>query len=176
MKLFDFGLATVVKTPNVLLDETYEMTGNTGTLRYMAPEVCLQKPYSEKVDVYSFGITLWQMARNSIPFDGLYKEHFFRIVVVEGERPKIDTSWPEQFSRLLRQCWDADYRKRPSFSQVVLELESLIENNTSLSSPQSKTNRASFTRSRDRASIPRRGSIVAGRSNSISNLGKSSWF
>jgi serine/threonine protein kinase len=37
------------------------MTGNTGSLRYMAPEVALRRPYSEKADVYSFGILVWQV-------------------------------------------------------------------------------------------------------------------
>ena len=72
LKLFDFGLCTCVKThsdPN----DVYEMTGNTGSLRYMAPEVALRKPYNEKVDVYSYGIMVWQMARDRVPFKGLSK-------------------------------------------------------------------------------------------------------
>ena len=47
------------------------MTGNTGSLRYMAPEVALKKPYNEKADVYSFAIMLWQMARDKVPFKGM---------------------------------------------------------------------------------------------------------
>ena len=49
------------------------MTGNTGSLRYMAPEVALRKSYNEKVDVYSYGIMVWQMARDRVPFKGLSK-------------------------------------------------------------------------------------------------------
>ena len=51
MKLFDFGLCTTVRTREYE-NEAYDMTGNTGSLRYMAPEVALRKPYTEKVDVY----------------------------------------------------------------------------------------------------------------------------
>ena len=69
LKLFDFGLCTCVRQRRSL-NEAYELTGNTGSLRYMAPEVALRQPYTEKVDVYSFGIMVWQMARDRIPFKG----------------------------------------------------------------------------------------------------------
>ncbi|CAE7533552.1 HT1 [Symbiodinium microadriaticum] len=56
--------------------ECYSMTGNTGSLRYMAPEVALRKPYNEKADVYSFAILLWQMGRDKVPFKGLSRSEF----------------------------------------------------------------------------------------------------
>lgn len=36
----------------------------------MAPEVVLNKPYTEKVDVYSFAVVIWTVARNKPPFHG----------------------------------------------------------------------------------------------------------
>ncbi|RYG59380.1 hypothetical protein EON64_20295, partial [archaeon] len=110
LKLFDFGLVTCVRSrtsPN----DVYEMTGYTGSLRYMAPEVVLRKPYSEKADVYSFGIMLWQMARDRVPFKGYNKEEFFSRVVEGHERPKLDKSWPGGFSNLLKSCWGVDALK-----------------------------------------------------------------
>ena len=62
VKLIDFGLSTCVKK-RMSLNDVYQLTGNTGSLRYMAPEVALKLPYNEKVDVYSFGIILWQMTQ-----------------------------------------------------------------------------------------------------------------
>ena len=47
-KVFDFGLCRVVKKRRIE-SQKYAMTGNTGSLRYMAPEVVLNHPYSEKV-------------------------------------------------------------------------------------------------------------------------------
>ena len=54
LKLFDFGLCRCVKKhpTDSSLSTAYEMTGNTGPLHYMAPEVVLDRPYNEKVDVY----------------------------------------------------------------------------------------------------------------------------
>ncbi len=125
LKLFDFGLCTCVRTITTAHD-AYEMTGNTGSLRYMAPEVALKKPYNEKVDVYSFGIMLWQMARDRLPFKGMSRDEFMTSVVLAGDRPKLDKSWPRPFSNLLSTCWSADYRKRPSFQQVVVALDEMI--------------------------------------------------
>ena len=125
VKLFDMGLCTCVKRrtePNL----AYEMTGNTGSLRYMAPEVALRKPYNEKVDVYSFGIMVWQMATDGVPFKGLSREQFMQEVVIGKRRPKLDTSWPAGFCNLLTACWHFDSMARPSFSTVVIDLNNLI--------------------------------------------------
>ena len=124
LKLFDFGLCTCVKTTSSPGD-VYEMTGNTGSLRYMAPEVALRKSYNEKVDVYSYGIMAWQMARDRVPFKGLSKIEFFSTVVNGENRPSLDKSWPARFSALLEACWNRDYRKRPSFREIVVELDIL---------------------------------------------------
>lgn len=125
LKLFDFGLCTCVKATST--DETvYEMTGNTGSLRYMAPEVAMRRAYNEKVDVYSYGIMVWQMARDRVPFKGLSKIEFFSTVVNGDNRPPLDRAWPTRFSTLLKSCWHRDYKKRPSFEDIVVELDKLI--------------------------------------------------
>ena len=126
LKLFDFGLCTCVRR-RTRAEEAYDMTGNTGSLRYMAPEVALRRPYNEKGDVYSFGIMVWQMARDRIPFKGMNREDFMSLVVRGGERPKLDKSWPGGFSSLLVQCWDSDPLKRPSFAQVSEQLSRLLD-------------------------------------------------
>ena len=134
LKVLDFGLCTCIKTFKNGQDQ-YQMTGNTGSLRYMAPEVVLRKKYNEKVDVYSFGVLLWQMARDQVPFRGLNKENFIREVVVGGFRPKIDKSWPKAFSGMVERCWDADPYKRPSFSQIIEILKDLIRQDLEKNTP-----------------------------------------
>ena len=91
----------------------------------MAPEVALRKPYSEKTDVYSFGIMVWQMARDRVPFKGLSRDEFMQQVVLGGERPQLDKAWPGGFSSLLTACWHANPQTRPSFESIVPMLDKL---------------------------------------------------
>lgn len=135
LKLLDFGLSTCVKKRKSLR-ESYEMTGNTGSLRYMAPEVALKRPYTELVDVYSFGILVWQMAKDRFPFQGLSKDEFMRHVASGGLRPKLDKSWPIGFSDLLRRCWDSDPFQRPSFATLFVQLGELLQEEISKTSKQ----------------------------------------
>ena len=86
----------------------------------------MREPYNEKVDVYSFGIMVWQMARDNLPFTGLGKTDFMQEVVRGNSRPKLDRSWPDGFNNLLTSCWARDPVKRPSFAMILIELNSLI--------------------------------------------------
>jgi len=89
LKLFDFGLAVCVKK-NRTHDTTYRMTGNTGSLAYMAPEVALRKPYNEKVDVYSFAILLWQMLSGMELYLDVACANFVDQVVLGGLSFELD--------------------------------------------------------------------------------------
>ena len=60
VKLFDFGLCATIKAQREKTEQ-YKLTGNTGTLRYMAPEVVMGRSYNQSVDVYSFSILIWQI-------------------------------------------------------------------------------------------------------------------
>jgi serine/threonine protein kinase len=124
VKLFDFGLCTCVKE-RTFPTEVYQMSGCTGSLRYMAPEVALKMPYCEKTDVYAFGILVWQMAKDKTPFTGMNRQEFMLKVVDGGERPKIDKSWPKEFSDMLQACWHENQHMRPSFGEVISILNSL---------------------------------------------------
>ena len=99
----------------------------------MAPEVALGLPYSEKADVYSFGILMWQMARDKVPFKGMSRENFTKEVVRGGERPKLDKHWPQSFALLLTDCWHKDQQKRPSFESIIAQIDGLLLEDTTKS-------------------------------------------
>jgi serine/threonine protein kinase len=125
LKVIDFGLSICVKrrTNNT---SAYKMTGRTGTMRYMCPEVALGQKYSEKVDVYSFAIILWQMVADSIPYKKITKDIFFDAVARGGERPPLNSHWPEAFCELLESCWAESQETRPSFNIVMKVLDEII--------------------------------------------------
>lgn len=117
LKLFDFGLCRCVKK-RTEETEVYKMTGNTGSLRYMAPEVVLGYPYNEKVDVYSFAVVMWALATGCEPFCDLDVASHRSKVVINGLRPSMRASWPEEFQNLLRDCWHGQSTLRPNFIEI----------------------------------------------------------
>jgi serine/threonine protein kinase len=105
-KLFDFGLAKELKSkyrdhgPHD--DEgTYKLTARSGTRRYMAPEVALSQPYNEKVDVYSLGVMLYQVASLVAPFGGYSLLRHEEEVLRGGNRPNLESPSSRRVASLL---------------------------------------------------------------------------
>jgi serine/threonine protein kinase len=126
VKLLDFGLAKVVEHATIDCDEVYAMSGETGSLRYMAPEVAEGLPYNYTADVYSFGIVLWELNATKKPYEGLNRELFYERVVHGGERPPLGRKWPNELTSLISECWDADIFNRPKFRDIVVRIDSML--------------------------------------------------
>lgn len=126
MKLFDFGLAKELH-PGLRINDLYSLTGNTGSLRYMAPEVARKLPYDQRVDAYSFGLLFWQMCKLQLPFNGYTVEMHADLVVHKGDRPEVDNMWPVAWRYLMELCWHNNIYQRPSFHYVVSVLSSEVE-------------------------------------------------
>ena len=137
LKLFDFGLAKELK-PSLLLSKSskkvcpqYKLTGNTGSRRYMAPEVAMGQPYNASVDVYSFGILCWELCTLEKSFAGYSTGKHMQRVVNIGERPPmqlttIQQSWPLALQRLVVRCWSPFADARPRFAEVVALLQDML--------------------------------------------------
>jgi len=103
-------------------NEAYELSGETGSLRYMAPEVGKRQVYNHKADVYSFGIMLWELIAFRKPFANMNKEEFYTKVIHGGYRPEISKKMPQDMAKLIRNCWDVDPEVRPTFKDILLVL------------------------------------------------------
>lgn len=112
-KIADFGMS--------INNHGQEMTAETGTYRYMAPEVIRHESYSSNADVYSFGICLWQLITREVPF-GTMTPIQAAYTVAEGRRPDIPASTPRRLQEIVRSCWDQDSHRRPSFTYVAMAL------------------------------------------------------
>jgi len=88
----------------------------------MPPEMFKLKPEpSDKCDVYAFGIILWELYCEKLPFDGKYAQihQLVDAVLNKGERPAIPEHCPKKLKILIENCWSADPKKRPSFQQIL---------------------------------------------------------
>eukprot|EP00559_Dactyliosolen_fragilissimus_P008257 CAMPEP_0184856898 /NCGR_PEP_ID=MMETSP0580-20130426/2060_1 /TAXON_ID=1118495 /ORGANISM="Dactyliosolen fragilissimus" /LENGTH=845 /DNA_ID=CAMNT_0027352163 /DNA_START=124 /DNA_END=2661 /DNA_ORIENTATION=- len=130
VKLIDFGLARIIGNASSEANDVYQMSGETGSLRYMAPEVAASLPYNHKADVYSFGILLWELMAYEKPFDGMNREMFYERVVHGGERPPIQKKWPSDLISLMTRCWSYNPEMRPTFSQIHDQLSSMLREKT----------------------------------------------
>eukprot|EP00250_Pteridium_aquilinum_P004551 c14756_g1_i1 orf=582-1826(+) len=115
IKIADFGVARIEV-------HSEDMTPETGTYRWMAPEMMQNRSYNHKVDVYSFGIVLWELVTGNIPFQKMTAVQAAS-AVVRGARPIVPTDCPDSLAKIMTRCWDANPEVRPSFSDVVKLLE-----------------------------------------------------
>lgn len=133
VKLFDFGLARELHLRNADSNGTYKLTGDTGSPRYMAPEVALGEPYNTTADVYSFSILVWQLLVMSTPFEHCTSlKQLHTKVYLNNERPSLagKTHWPMEVIDELRVSWSRDLQKRPSMQHWCSVLRDEIEKNT----------------------------------------------
>uniref|UniRef100_A0A8C7LZ14 Mitogen-activated protein kinase kinase kinase 7 n=1 Tax=Oncorhynchus mykiss TaxID=8022 RepID=A0A8C7LZ14_ONCMY len=111
LKICDFGTACDIQT---------HMTNNKGSAAWMAPEVFEGSNYSEKCDVFSWGIILWEVITRRKPFDEIGGPAF-RIMwaVHNGTRPPLIKSLPKPIESLMTRCWSKDPSQRPSMEEIV---------------------------------------------------------
>ena len=127
LKIFDFGLSSELRREKMVSNGLYNLTGNTGSRRYMAPEVAREEPYNETVDIYSFGVLLWEMLAAQKAFDGYSIETHDILVAQVGERPDIPSSWPEPIQDLIAECWAHDYKSRPQSDSLYLTVKTIMD-------------------------------------------------
>ncbi|XP_026393985.1 serine/threonine-protein kinase STY46-like [Papaver somniferum] len=112
VKVADFGVARVQVQSGV-------MTAETGTYRWMAPEVIEHKPYDHKADVFSFAIVLWELLTGKLPYEYLTPLQAAVGVVQKGLRPTIPKQTHPKLAELLEKCWQQDPSLRPDFSEII---------------------------------------------------------
>ncbi|CAN0187310.1 unnamed protein product [Scytosiphon promiscuus] len=135
-KLMDFGLAKIIERKQRCGSLKYRMTGETGSPRYMPPEVATSQKYNEKADVWSFMVIVWEMVSGRLPFAGMSMEMYLAKVCDGGERPLVQNHWPTDFKSLLRSSWQKEPDKRPSFREIHAVLSGMHKD---MNQPKKKT-------------------------------------
>jgi len=93
-----------------------------GTVAWMAPEVIRNEPCSEKVDIWSYGVVLWELLSGEIPYKDVDSSAVMWGVGSNSLHLPIPTSCPEGYGLLVKQCWSAKPRNRPSFKLIEMHL------------------------------------------------------
>jgi serine/threonine protein kinase len=98
--------------------------------------VALEAPYNNSVDVYSFGIILWELCSGEKPFFGYSSGKHMQHVVLGGERPKMDSHhtayWPANLQWLMHGCWSPIPDVRPSFVAIKQVLHDILDGKESV--------------------------------------------
>jgi serine/threonine-protein kinase TNNI3K len=100
------------------------LTPDCGTIHYSAPELCYERAdCTTKVDVYSFGLILFEILTGRPVFDrSLYAMPTLRLIL-SGARPEVPISCGKFMAGLIRRCWAMDPASRPSFEEIFVEFQ-----------------------------------------------------
>ncbi|KAG7574652.1 Protein kinase domain [Arabidopsis suecica] len=113
VKICDFGLSRMMN------GTTVEDTEAAGTPEWMAPELIRNEPVTEKCDIFSFGVIMWELCTLSKPWKGVPKEKVIHIVANEGARLTL----PEgPLRQLIAECW-LEPEQRPSCKEIMHRLK-----------------------------------------------------
>ena len=103
---------------------------------YSSPEILLNsqkisyKFYNEnekKNDIYSFGMLLWEIFTETIPFNVKLSE-LKKYIIEEKLRPQVSNELNKNIAELIRNCWDSDIDKRPCLDKILSVLMTGYEN------------------------------------------------
>lgn len=128
-KLCDFGISKTIEHPTQAMQ-----TNSQSTPYWMAPEYILEGRFTDKSDIYSFGILVWEIIiRDTLPYKN---NNIFDFILGNREalkqRPIIpddlaNTDFNDSMKELTIQCWSSNPNQRPSIALIVSKLEKIIE-------------------------------------------------
>ncbi|KAJ9519284.1 hypothetical protein QJQ45_017942 [Haematococcus lacustris] len=122
-KVSDFGLSRVEDDDN---NSSFPFN-SCGTAAYVAPEALIcNKKVNSSVDVYAFGILMWEMYTGQRPYGNLKQQQLVEEVVMRGLRPKFPFDAPQPYVALSQACWSGSAHARPTFDEVLTTLNSML--------------------------------------------------
>ncbi|KAJ8600289.1 hypothetical protein CTAYLR_000685 [Chrysophaeum taylorii] len=117
-KISDFGLSRSAEfRTHATLESKHG--GAAGTAPFMAPELLEKNEFTEKSDVYSYSMVLYEITTRTHPWAGLKAMQIMRCIVDKELRPAVYRDADAHLVTIMRHCWAQDPNERPSFDQVV---------------------------------------------------------
>uniref|UniRef100_A0A7N8YN52 Fibroblast growth factor receptor n=1 Tax=Mastacembelus armatus TaxID=205130 RepID=A0A7N8YN52_9TELE len=122
MKIADFGLARGVHQ----IDYYKKTTNGRLPVKWMAPEALFDRVYTHQSDVWSFGVLMWEIfTLGGSPYPGIPVEELFKLLK-EGHRMDKPSNCTHELYMMMRECWHAVPTQRPTFKQLVEELDRML--------------------------------------------------
>ncbi|KAH6819186.1 kinase superfamily with octicosapeptide/Phox/Bem1p domain-containing protein [Perilla frutescens var. frutescens] len=136
-KVGDLGLSKVKC-------QTLISGGVRGTLPWMAPELLngSSSLVSEKVDVFSFGIVMWELLTGEEPYADLHYGAIIGGIVSNTLRPPVPESCDPDWTALMERCWSSEPPERPNFTEIADELRAMankLPSKGQVANPQAKS-------------------------------------
>ena len=119
-KLTDFGLSRIID-----INHTHQNKHMTlcGTPSWVAPEIFRGEAYNHKIDVYSFGIVMWELVCFRKPYLDEDPVKLPYKVSLHGLRPPLAPHIPQLFAEMMTKCWEGEASDRPDFTEVCQLME-----------------------------------------------------
>ncbi|XP_074620045.1 fibroblast growth factor receptor 3-like [Acropora palmata] len=131
MKIADFGLARDIYKDDLYVKKTQGLL----PVKWMAPESLFDRIYTEKTDVWSFGVLLWEtFTLGGTPYPGLPTEQLLDYLS-DGKRMEMPAKCPLEVYTIMRDCWINEPDQRPQFRTLTERLVNILEKNTSKENP-----------------------------------------
>lgn len=130
MKVAGFGVIRLSKLSSDKAKLVQPDTIDRSNL-YVAPEIYKDEIFDRGVDVYSFGLILYEMMEGVQPFHPKPPEDAVKSLCLEGSRPTFKLKskyYPPDLKELIEECWDPDYVVRPTFSEIIVRLDKIVLN------------------------------------------------
>ncbi|XP_053306225.1 fibroblast growth factor receptor 2 isoform X1 [Spea bombifrons] len=122
MKIADFGLARDVNN----IDYYKKTTNGRLPVKWMAPEALFDRVYTHQSDVWSFGVLMWEIfTLGGSPYPGIPVEELFKLLK-EGHRMDKPANCTNELYMMMRDCWHAIPSHRPTFKQLVEDLDRIL--------------------------------------------------
>ncbi|KAG2434948.1 hypothetical protein HYH02_012144 [Chlamydomonas schloesseri] len=98
-----------------------------GTIAYMSPESFIRgHTLGPGVDVYAFGILMYELLMCRAPYQGIDAQALPRMVLRQNLRPEFHPLAPPEYCHLAARCWSSSVTRRPNTVQLVSEIEALL--------------------------------------------------
>jgi serine/threonine protein kinase len=115
---------------NLSATQAGQHTRGVGSPLWMAPEVMQGLSYGFSADVFSFGVVMWEIAAQAMPWSSVNGSALTLLLdllpmLLSGQRPPVDPAWPEKYVQLMCASWATASSERPTFEHLVSMLVSL---------------------------------------------------